>query len=111
MSSTPAAWSRQPTSPPPFPADEREKWVCPPRQLHNHHANVFPSEMSKPGIDQLWNAHLKKNHKTTQCWACTHCIDRKIFSSADDLWRHCREDHKNQVPANEAEQRRYRIQF
>ncbi|TVY25709.1 EST/SMG-like protein [Lachnellula hyalina] len=69
------------------------------------------NKQQAPGVDELWVQHQRRNHKTTQSWACIHCLDRRIFSNSDDLWQHCLHDHKNKLPEDESEHRRYRTKF
>jgi hypothetical protein len=64
-----------------------------------------------PGVDELWIQHQRRNAKTTQSWACIHCPDRHIFVNSDELWAHALEKHRDRIPSDEGEQRRYRSKF
>ncbi|TVY45744.1 EST/SMG-like protein [Lachnellula occidentalis] len=69
------------------------------------------NKQQAPGVDELWIQHQRRNHKNTQSWACIHCLDRRVFTNADDLWQHCLHDHKDKLPDDESEHRRYRTKF
>ncbi|TVY68922.1 EST/SMG-like protein [Lachnellula suecica] len=69
------------------------------------------TQQQPPGVDELWIQHQRRNHKTTQSWACIHCLDRRIFVNSEELWKHALADHRDKLPDQEEEQKGYRAVF
>ncbi|QSZ37290.1 hypothetical protein DSL72_009384 [Monilinia vaccinii-corymbosi] len=62
-------------------------------------------------VSDRWIQHQRRNTKTTQSWACIHCREHKIFYSEIDLWNHAEGDHRDKIPSDPAELRRFRKHY
>jgi hypothetical protein len=57
----------------------------------------------QPDVSDRWIQHQRRNNKTTPCWACIFCPDRKIYSSENELKDHAKIDHRERLPAEDGE--------
>ena len=55
--------------------------------------------------------HIRHSAKTTQSFACLYCLDRRIFNTTEELWKHATELHRNELPADETDWERFRANF
>lgn len=73
------------------------------------HADMHPK---KPDLGDLWIQHQRRNNRTTsQSWACIHCLERTVFHSADQLWKHAEEKHRDKFPPDPSHLQQYRRTF
>jgi hypothetical protein len=40
-----------------------------------------------------------------------YCLDRKILLSADDLWNHALQKHRDKIPTDELEKEKFRKEY
>ncbi|CAG8955760.1 hypothetical protein HYFRA_00011627 [Hymenoscyphus fraxineus] len=73
--------------------------------------SVPQPKQQKLGMDQLWIQHQRRNAKSTRSWACTLCLERRIFTSSETLWQHAIQDHREHLPNDDLDVRRYRTKF
>ncbi|KAG4030876.1 hypothetical protein MFRU_010g00100 [Monilinia fructicola] len=69
------------------------------------------SSKTKPDVTDLWIRHQRRNTKTTQSWACIYCPHRKICLSEIDLWNHAEKDHRDKIPSDQDELKRFRKSY
>jgi hypothetical protein len=62
-------------------------------------------------IHDGWIRHQRGQNKTTQSFACLHCLDRKIFPTSDELWNHATQAHRDKFPEDEKEMQGIRSKF
>jgi hypothetical protein len=64
-----------------------------------------------PTIHDGWIKHQRNSAKTTQSFSCLFCLDRKIFSAADDWWRHTTDLHRDKLPPDDKDWEAFRPNF
>jgi hypothetical protein len=56
----------------------------------------------KPDVSELWIQHQRRiNNKTTTTLACIYCPNRKIFATEPDLWEHGKNEHADDLAAQD----------
>ncbi|KAI9649245.1 hypothetical protein NHQ30_001813 [Ciborinia camelliae] len=83
------------------------------RQQQSRHGTDKISEMNrtKADVSDLWIQHQRRNTKTTQSWACIYCPERKICLTEIDLWNHAEKDHRDRIPSDQDELKRFRKSY
>ncbi|KAG0648643.1 esl2 [Hyphodiscus hymeniophilus] len=51
-------------------------------------------------IHESWIKHQRNIAKTTQSFACAYCPDRRISTTADELWNHAIQEHRFSLPVD-----------
>lgn len=87
--------------------------IMSPRQQFRHGTDktLEMSSKTKPDVTDLWIRHQRRNTKTTQSWACIYCPHRKICLSEIDLWNHAEKDHRDKIPSDQDELKRFRKSY
>jgi hypothetical protein len=68
-------------------------------------------QQQKPDVSERWIQHQRQNNKTTLSCARMHCLDRKVFNSEDELWKHAQLAHPKDVPKDAEERLAFRRKF